>query len=263
MCSLLERENFSVPVLPQEKRKTEFPCTENKRRTILNAANIAFITAFPMLSALVFLGIGYGIYMRTCGFSAIWPICMAATIFTGSMEFITVGLLVSTFNPLYALLLTLIVNGRHMFYGIAMLNKYNDTGWKKTGLVSGLIDEAFSLNYMADIPSKTNRSWFMLFISLFLYISWISGTVIGAVSGSTAISEIKGIEFVMPALFIVIFISQWQKESSHGSSILGVAVAVVCLPLFGKAYFMLPTLLFVAILFTVRWLMVKDKTKLS
>lgn len=233
-----------------------------KKLTLLYAARAAFKVAFPMLSALVFLGIGYGIYMRTCGFSAVWPICMAATIFAGSMEFITVGLLLSTFNPLYALLLTLIVNGRHLFYGISMLNKYGNTGWKKIGLVSGLIDEAFSLNYITEIPPKADRNWFMLFISLFLYISWILGTVIGALSGSTAISEIKGIEFVMPALFIVIFISQWQKERSHGGSLLGLVVAVVFLPLFGKAYFMLPTMLFLSMLFMARWLIVKDKTKL-
>lgn len=233
------------------------------KNLILNPAKTAVKMAFPMMSALVFLGIGYGIYMRTCGFDAVWPICMAATIFAGSMEFITVGLLMSTFNPLYALLLTLIVNGRHLFYGISMLNKYRDTGWKKIGLVFGLIDEAFSLNYIAAVPRETDRNWFMLFISLFLYISWVAGTTIGAVSGSTSIAEIKGIEFVMPALFIVIFISQWQKESSHGSSILGLVVALICLPLFGKAYFMLPTMLFLSVLFSVRWLIVKDKTKLS
>lgn len=230
---------------------------------IINAAKAAFKMAFPLMSALVFLGLGYGIYMRTCGFDAIWPIGMAATIFAGSMEFITVGLLLSTFNPLYALLLTLIVNGRHLFYGISMLNKYRDTGWKKIGLVFGLIDEAFSLNYIATIPRGTDKNWFMLFVSLFLYISWISGTTIGAISGSTVISEIKGIEFVMPALFIVIFISQWQKEESHGSSVLGLVFALICLPLFGKAYFMLPTMLFLSALFSLRWLIVKDKTKLS
>lgn len=230
---------------------------------IINAAKAAFKMAFPLMSALVFLGLGYGIYMRTCGFDAIWPIGMAATIFAGSMEFITVGLLLSTFNPLYALLLTLIVNGRHLFYGISMLNKYRDTGWKKIGLVFGLIDEAFSLNYIATIPRGTDKNWFMLFVSLFLYISWISGTTIGAISGSTVISEIKGIEFVMPALFIVIFISQWQKENSHGSSVLGLVFALICLPLFGKAYFMLPTMLFLSVLFSLRWLIVKDKTKLS
>lgn len=234
-----------------------------KRLIIWDAAKMAFKMSFPMLSALVFLGIGYGIYMRTCGFDAIWPICMAAVIFAGSMEFITVGLLISTFNPLYTLLLTLIVNGRHLFYGISMLKKYGNTGWKKIGLVSGLIDEAFSLNYIAEIPPQTDRNWFMLFISFFLYISWITGTTIGAISGSTAIAEIKGIDFVMPALFIVIFISQWQKESSHGSSLLGLAVAVICLPLFGKAYFMLPTMLILSVIFSTRWLITKDKTKLS
>lgn len=230
---------------------------------VFNAARTAFKMAFPLLSALVFLGFGYGVYMRTCGFDAVWPICMAATIFAGSMEFITVGLLLSSFNPLYALLLTLIVNGRHLFYGISMLNKYRDTGWKKIGLVFGLIDEAFSLNYIATLPRNIDRNWFMLFVSLFLYISWVLGTTIGAISGSTSIAEIKGIDFVMPALFIVIFISQWQKESSHGSSLLGLAFAVICLPLFGKAYFMLPTMLILTVIFSVRWLIVKDKTKLS
>lgn len=235
----------------------------NRRTLILNAASAAFKMAFPLVSALVFLGISYGIYMRTCGFSVIWPICMAATIFAGSMEFITVGLLLSTFNPLYALLLTLIVNGRHLFYGISMLDKYGNAGWKKIGLVCGLIDEAFSLNYIVDIPPRTDRNWFMLFVTLYLYLSWLCGTVIGAVSGSTVIAEIKGIEFVVPALFIVIFISQWQKESSHGASMSGLLIAVVCLLLFGKVYFMLPTILLLSALFSLRWMIVKDKTKLS
>lgn len=246
---------------PEKENRSIF-IAGNKRMYILDAAKAAFKISFPMLSALVFLGIGYGIYMRTCGFSAVWPICMAATIFAGSMEFITVGLLLSTFNPLYALLLTLIVNGRHLFYGISMLGKYRDTGWKKIGLVSGLIDEAFSLNYITEVPPQTDKKWFMLFVSVFLYLSWLTGTIIGAFSGSTVIAEIKGVDFVMPALFIVIFISQWQKESSHGSSILGLVVAVVCLPLFGKANFMLPTMLLVSIVFSVRWMIVKDKTKL-
>lgn len=227
-----------------------------------NAAKVAFKKAFPLMSALVFLGIGYGIYMRSYGFNALWPICMAATIFAGSMEFITVGLLLSTFNPFYTLLLTLIVNGRHLFYSISMLKLYRNTGWKKFGMVSGLIDEAFSLNYITKLSPNTDKNWFMLLVTLFLYLSWISGTAIGAFSGSTVMSEIKGVNFVMTALFIVIFISQWQKEQSHGASMLGVGIAALTLPIFGKAYFMLPTIITVSAIFSVRWFITKNKKKL-
>lgn len=150
----------------------------NKNQDFHNARKLALTKAFPVMLGIAFLGVGYGVYMRSCGFDMIWPICMAATIFAGSMEFVTVSLLLSTFNPGYALLLTLIVNGRHLFYGISMLEKYRGMGRKKLWAVSGLIDEAFSLNYMTDVPPGTDRNWFMLFVSLYLYISWIGGTLV-------------------------------------------------------------------------------------
>lgn len=235
----------------------------NKNQAFYNARKLALTKAFPVMLGIAFLGVGYGVYMRSCGFDIIWPVCMAATIFAGSMEFVTVSLLLSTFNPGYALLLTLIVNGRHLFYGISMLEKYSDMGKKKIWAVSGLIDEAFSLNYMTDVPPGTDRNWFMLFVSVYLYVSWIGGTIIGAISASEAIASTKGVGFVMTALFIVIFISQWQKEQTHGSSILGLLVAGACLMLFGKAYFMLPTILIITVIFMVRWLTTKDKEKLT
>lgn len=217
---------------------------------------------FPLAFAILFLGIGYGIYMRSCGFGPIWPICMAATIFAGSMEFITVGLLLGTFNPLYTLLLTLIVNGRHLFYGISMLERYQNTGWKKFGLVSGLIDEAFSLNYITKLSLKSDRDWFMMLVTLLLYLSWVSGTAIGALFDFTSAAEIKGVNFVMTALFIVIFISQWQREKSHGASMLGVLAAALALPIFGKAYFMLPSIIVISFVFSIRWQIFKNKKML-
>lgn len=231
-------------------------------RSQLLISGVVIKKAFPLALAVLFLGVGYGIYMRSCGFGAMWPICMAATIFAGSMEFITVGLLLGAFNPLYTLLLTLIVNGRHLFYGISMLELYQNTGWKKFGLVSGLIDEAFSLNYITKLSPKSDRDWFMLLVTLFLYLSWVSGTAIGALFDSAAVAEIKGVNFVMTALFVVIFISQWQKEQSHGASMLGVAAAALALPVFGKAYFMLPSIIVVSLIFSIRWFITKNKKKL-
>lgn len=234
----------------------------NKNQGFYNARKLALTKAFPIMLGIAFLGVGYGVYMRSCGFDMIWPIFTAAVIFAGSMEFITVSLLLGMFNPGYALLLTLIVNGRHLFYGISMLEKYREMGKKKLWAVFGLIDEAFSINYMTDIPPGTDRNWFMFFVTLYLYISWIGGTAVGAVSACKAVTDIKGIGFVMTALFIVIFISQWQKETTHGSSVLGLAIAGVCLPLFGQTYFMLPTILIVTTVFTARWFIAKDKEKL-
>ena len=190
----------------------------NKNQDFHNARKLALTKAFPVMLGIAFLGVGYGVYMRSCGFDMIWPICMA--------------------------------------------EKYRGMGRKKLWAVSGLIDEAFSLNYMTDVPPGTDRNWFMLFVSLYLYISWIGGTVVGAVSACKAVVDIKGVGFVMTALFIVIFISQWQKERTHGSSILGLVVAGGCLLLFGKTYFMLPTILIITTIFTVRWLTTKDKEKL-
>ncbi len=222
----------------------------------------AMQVGFTLMLGIFFLGIGYGIYMRSCGFGSIYPILMAATIFAGSMEFITAVLLLNEFNPVYAFLLTLVVNGRHLFYGISIFDKYKHTGWKKIWLISGMIDESFSVNYITKLPSCVRQDWFMLFITILLYLSWVLGSTVGAICGSMAIFNIKGIEFVMPALFIVIFISQWQKESSHNSSLLGVVLGIVCLLLFGKTYFLLPTLFLITFIFSIRWLLASNKKTL-
>ena len=174
---------------------------------IAEAFTAAFKKAFPIMAGFLFLGLGYGIYMTGCGFSPWWPVCMAAAVYAGSVEFIVVSLLLSTFNPLYAFLLTLLVNGRHIFYGISILNKYQGTGWKKLFLVSGMSDEAFSLNYMTEPQKGILKDWYMLWITFLLYLSWVGGAALGGFAGAIGISGIKGIEFVMPALFIVIFIS--------------------------------------------------------
>lgn len=226
------------------------------------AVSIALRKTLPFMLGLLFCGIGYGLYMRSEGFSPFVPVCMAASIFAGGMEFITVGLLAVEFNPLYALLLTFIVNGRHIFYGITMLEPYSRTGWKKYFLVSGLIDEALSLNYKEDDMTKdVDRGWFMLAVTLLLYLSWVMGTFTGAFFCPDAVARIKGIGFVMTALFIVIFINQWQSEQSHGASLTGLIAALVCLPIFGPSYFMLPALVVAAIIFSLRWKLSPDAAK--
>lgn len=226
---------------------------------IKNAFIAALKTAAPIMAGFIFLGVGYGIYMTGYGFSCLWPGCMAAAVYAGSVEFIVVSLLLSTFNPLYVFIITLFVNGRHIFYGISILKKYQTLGWKKFFLICGLSDEAFSINYMTEPKNGILYDWYMLWVTVLLYLSWVAGSFLGGFAGNTDLADIRGIEFVMPALFIVIFINQWQQEKSHISSILGLIIGCVCLILFGETYFLLPTLFIISFIFSVKWILAKNK----
>lgn len=215
----------------------------------------AFLAAFPhtipILAGFLFLGIAYGIYMNVSGFPAIYPILMSMFIFAGSMEFVTVDLLLSTFNPIGALLLALIVNARHLFYGISMLDKYKNTGLKKGYLIFGMCDESFSINYAARIPEGIDKGWFLFFVTLLNQIYWVFGAALGGVFGSYINFNTEGLDFVMTALFVVLFLEQWLKESNHTSAQIGLFVSAICLILFGKKNFIIPAMAGILILLTL------------
>ena len=143
---------------------------ERQTGSKLAALKAAFPYTVPILAGFLFLGMTYGVYMNVSGFSFLYPMFMSLTIFAGSMEFVAVSLLLSAFAPLQALLLTLMINARHLFYGISMLDKYKGTGWKKIYLIFGMCDESFSINCTAQIPQGVDRGWFMFFVWL-LYTS--------------------------------------------------------------------------------------------
>jgi 4-azaleucine resistance transporter AzlC len=223
--------------------------------SIMNEKKKAFKAAFPytipILTGFLFLGIAYGIYMNKSGFSPAFPIIMSATIFAGSMEFITVNMLLGAFNPLRAFMLTLLVNARHLFYGISMLDKYKGTGRKKIYLIFGMCDESFSINCTADIPNDVDRGWFMFFVTLFNQVYWVCGAAIGGFLGSLVEFNTKGLDFVMTALFIVIFLEQWMKEKTHHSAILGLGISLLCLIIFGGENFIIPAMLLILASLTV------------
>ncbi|MEQ8198907.1 MAG: azaleucine resistance protein AzlC [Clostridiaceae bacterium] len=222
-----------------------------KKMVMKKAAAAAFPHTLPIFAGFTFLGIAYGIYMRSLGFSAIYPSLMSLTIFAGSMEFVAANLLTGAFHPLNALFLTLMVNARHIFYGISMLDKYNGTGKKKWYLIFGMCDESFSINCTTDIPEGIDEGWFMFFVTVFNQMYWFLGATIGGVFGSLIQFNTKGIDFVMTALFIVIFISQWQKEKIHDSAVYGVGLSAVCLMIFGESRFIIASMLSILIILTV------------
>ena len=218
---------------------------ENRLTIVKKAFIAAFPHTIPIFAGFWFLGMAYGIYMNVSGFSFLYTLIMSLFIFAGSMEFVTVSLLLGAFNPLQALLLTLMINARHLFYGISMLDKYRHTGWKKSYLIFGMCDESFSINYTARIPQGIDRNWFMFFVTFLNHIYWVSGALLGCLFGSFIHFNTQGLEFVMTAMFVVIFMEQWLNENSHLSSLIGLGISIGCLVVFGAENFIIPSMLMI------------------
>ncbi len=213
-----------------------------KEKTIKTAFKAAFPLTIPIMAGFLFLGLAYGIYMNVSGFAFWYPMLMSLIIFAGSVEFVAVGWLLGAFAPVSALLLTLMINARHLFYGLSLLDKYNVPAKKKYYLIFGMCDESFSINCTAKIPQGVDKGWFMFFVTLLNQIYWVAGATAGGLFGSLVRFDTTGLEFVMTALFVVIFLEQWRKEKNHGSSLLGLGLSLICLILFKGANFILPSM---------------------
>lgn len=207
-----------------------------------SAFQAAFPHTIPIFAGFWFLGMTYGIYMNVSGFGFWYPMLMSLTIFAGSVEFVTVNLLLGAFDPLQALAMTLMINARHLFYGISMLDKYRGHGLKDLYLIFGMCDESFSINYTADIPEGVDRGWFMFFVTLLNHFYWVFGATLGGIFGSLIHFNTEGIEFVMTAMFVVIFLEQWMKEKNHVSALVGVGISLLCLTAFGADDFIIPAM---------------------
>ncbi|NXZ85274.1 azaleucine resistance protein AzlC [Haemophilus influenzae] len=224
-----------------------------KPNPITEAAKVAFPYSVPMIAGFLFLGIAYGIYMKALGFGFLYPTLMALLIYAGSVEFIVAGALIAPFSPISVLLITLMISARQIFYGISMLEKYGiHIGKKRWYLITTLVDESFSLNYMAKIPPHLDKGWYMFFVSLYLHIYWVLGAAMGNLFGTVLPFNLKGVEFSMTALFLVIFAENWLKEKSHESSLLGLGIAFAFLLIIGKEYFLIPTLIGIWLILTMR-----------
>ncbi|CAM3560971.1 MULTISPECIES: azaleucine resistance protein AzlC [Saccharibacillus] len=223
----------------------------NDSAKVSQAFRAAFPVTVPILAGFAFLGIAYGVFMNVSGFGVGYTFLMSLLIFAGSMEFVAVGLLLGPFNPLGALLLTLMVNARHLFYGLSMLEKYKGTGWKKPYLIFGMCDESFSINYSANIPQNIDRGWYLFFVTLLNHLYWVAGATVGGLLGSFVRFDLAGLEFVMTALFVVIFVEQWMKQKVHHSAIIGIGVSAASLILFGGERFIVPAMIAILAVLTL------------
>ncbi len=189
-----------------------------KKHIQLAAIQAAFPMTIPVMAGYIFLGISYGVLSRTNGFPIWLPVVTALIIYTESMEFLMVSILASAFHPMAAFVTALMVGSRHLFYGLSMLHKYHGTGRKKFYLIYTTSDETFAVNYTAKLPAHVDKGWFYFWVSFLDQIYWVFGAFMGAVIGGLIPFETKGLDFVMTAMFLTIFIGQWVSDSKSSDS---------------------------------------------
>ena len=219
----------------------------------LKALKAAFPYTIPILTGYAFLGMALGIYMNAAGFSFIYPLMTSTIVYGGSLEFVVVEMLLSPFAPVSVFIMALLVQARHLFYGLSMLDKFKGVGLKKYYLIYAMSDETFSLNCGIEAPKDVDQGWFMFFIALLDQMYWIIATITGCLLGSLLNINTEGISFVMTAMFVVIFLDRWLKDKNHISAIVGILVSLICLIIFGSSSFMIPTMIsIITILYILR-----------
>lgn len=207
----------------------------------------AFLDTLPVMAGYVFLGFGFGILMQQSGFGVLWAVAMSLFIYAGSMQYVAVGLITSGASILTTALTTLMVNARHLFYGISMVEPYKNVGKTKPYLIFALTDETYSLVCSGDYPKGADPHRYCFLVSLLNQIYWVSGSVIGALLGSVLPFDSTGIDFAMTALFVTVFVEQWKTSPNHLPALTGVGASVLCLLLFGADSFLIPSMIAITV----------------
>lgn len=215
-----------------------------------HTAKIALIDSLPVMTGYVFLGFGFGIIMQQSGFGLGWALAMSLFIYAGSMQYVGVSLLTGGASLLTAAMTTLLVNARHLFYGISMVESYKGTGKKKPYLIFGLTDETYSLVSREQLPQGIDKILYFFLVSLFDQCYWVTGTLLGSLAGKLPIN-FDGIDFALTALFVTIFVEQWLSNPNHFPAIVGVAATTVCLLVFGADVFLIPSMVLIAGILTL------------
>ncbi len=211
----------------------------------------AFLDTVPVMTGYLVLGIGFGILLLQNGYGFWWSLAMSVFIYAGSMQYLAVSLLSGGASLLTAALTTLMVNARHLFYGISMIERYRGTGKKKPYLIFALTDETYSLVSSAKVPEDTERHSYFFLVSLLDQCYWVAGCVLGSLLGTVLPINFEGIDFALTALFVTVFVDQWLSTKNHLPAIIGVMSTAICLLLFGADIFLIPSMVLIALLLTV------------
>lgn len=215
------------------------------------AIRTTFLDTLPVLTGYLFLGFGFGVLMNENGYGIGWSLCMSLFIYAGSMQYVAISLLAGSAGLLTVAMTTFLVNARHLFYGISMVDAYKGAGKKKPYLIFALTDETYSLVSRRQPPAGISPIGYCFLVSLFDHCYWVAGTVLGALAGKWLPINFEGIDFVLTALFVTTFTEQWLSTKNHIPALIGVGATLLCLLIFGQEVFLIPSMVLIALALTV------------
>lgn len=213
----------------------------------MNAVKSNIVRTLPVMAGYIVLGIGFGIVLRSKGFGIGWCLAMSLFIYAGSMQYVAVDLMAGGAGLITVALTTLMVNARHLFYGISMIDRYKNMGNIKPYLIFGLTDETYSL--VCQNQELTKKDMFL--VTLFDQCYWVIGSVIGSIAGAVIPWDFKGVDFSLTALFVCIMTEQWLSNEDHVPAVIGVVSSLLCLVLFGTKDFLIPSMIVITLALTV------------
>lgn len=219
-----------------------------------------FLRTLPVMAGYIVLGLGFGILFEKNGYGLWWSLAMSFLVYAGSMQYVAIGLITSGASLVSAAITTLMVNARHLFYGISMVERYKGTGKKKPYLIFALTDETYSLVCSGDYPKDADPHVYCFMVSLINHFYWVLGSILGSLVGSAITFDTTGIDFAMTALFVTVFVEQWLSTKQHFPALVGVGCSVLCLFLFGSDSFLIPSMIAITVMLTVSRPMLEKKT---
>ncbi len=205
----------------------------------------AFVKSLPVMVGYIVLGIGFGILLRNAGYGVLWAFAMSLFIFGGSMQYVGVGLLAGGATVINTIITTIMVNARHLFYSISMINRYKGAGRYKPYMIFALTDETYSLLCDEEVPDDIDVNLYRFLVSLFNHTYWIIGGVLGNLIGAVLPFSADGVAFSMTALFVAAFTEQWLSSKNHLPAVTGIICTTVSLLIFGKDNFLIPAMLMI------------------
>lgn len=217
----------------------------------LKTFKYAFVRSLPIMAGYIVLGLGFGVLLQSKGYGVGWALAMGGLIYAGSMQYVAIDLLAGGASLISAALMTLMVNARHLFYGISMLERYKDTGAAKPYLIFALTDETYSVVCSGDVPDGVDRKKYYFWVSLLDQFYWVVSCVAGALLGSVLPFDTTGIDFSMTALFLVVMVEQWRSTRDHTPALVGLGVSLVCLLIFGSSNFLIPSMIGITVALTL------------
>lgn len=219
-----------------------------KKGGYAKAFKAAFPFTIPVLTGYLFIGIAFGVMYQEKGYHFLWAILMSVMVYAGSGQYLAVNFFAPGVSLFQVVFLEFMVNIRHIFYGLSLLERFNKMGKKKLYMMFSLTDETYSLFFLTKIPKDVKEEDFLFAIALLDQLYWITGSAIGAIAGSLIPFDASGIDFAMTALFVVIFVEQWLTSKNHLPALAGLGASLACLLIFGSENFILPSMICIMVI---------------